>query len=60
MAESSSPPAPGSGAGPQAPRGREVASSVKTPGINIEGLADRVYRLMRADLALQLRRSGRR
>lgn len=57
MAESSS-SAPG--AGTPAPGGRVVASSVKAPTTDIEQLADRVYRLMREDLKLQLRRAGRR
>ncbi|WP_156372996.1 hypothetical protein [Deinococcus sp. Leaf326] len=57
MAESSS---SASGTGPQAPSGRVVASSVKAPATDIEQLADRVYRLMREDLKLQLRRAGRR
>ena len=57
MAESSS---SASGTGAQAPGGRVVASSVKAPATDIEQLADRVYRLMREDLKLQLRRAGRR
>ena len=55
MAESSS-----SASGVQPPGGRVVASSVKAPTVDIEQLADRVYRLRREDLKLQLRRAGRR
>lgn len=57
MAETSS---SASGSGAQPTGGRVVASSVRATSIDIEQLADRVYRLMREDLQLQLRRAGRR
>lgn len=38
--------------------GQNSASHAKTPNINIELLTEKVYKLMLADLNLQLRRSG--
>lgn len=54
-------PGPGQPAGANASSSgsaADVASTTRSSTVNIEALADRVYRLMLADIGLQRRRAG--